>query len=255
MKAFGMIHSQSDENEDYAREREFRMWKIDTDASAVVAALKNESKVIDRDGLGAGNQGLFRKFSLKVIEWIRKSLELGRNEVCEVCLCLYLNLFVVYSSCRRFHWRVIIIIRRIATYPLHYIVPSFCDNYSLLLLLFLLLVFQIENLERRRRNSTYTESYFVQMQSWLDKEPAVCVFDNIMQRLNPIHVIILHTSTNSYHQLVARDKKKTGIMRGILLSADGWRGLWPLLRASDSQTTRGSGIYLIEYNQYNPWIL
>lgn len=32
------------------------------------------------------NRGLFRKFSLKVIEWIRKSLELGRNEVCDECL-------------------------------------------------------------------------------------------------------------------------------------------------------------------------
>lgn len=41
------------------------------------------------------SRGLFRKFSLKVIEWIRKSLELGRNEVCSVySVCPYLNLFM-----------------------------------------------------------------------------------------------------------------------------------------------------------------
>lgn len=44
------------------------------------------------------NRGLFRKFSLKVIEWIRKSLELGRNEVCDVCFLSCLLFSVVSSS-------------------------------------------------------------------------------------------------------------------------------------------------------------
>lgn len=38
-----------------------------------------------RDAARRLSRGLFRKFSLKVIEWIRKSLELGRNEVCAGC--------------------------------------------------------------------------------------------------------------------------------------------------------------------------
>lgn len=41
------------------------------------------------------SRGLFRKISIKVIEWIRKSLALGQNEVqfsfrC-MCACLYVS--------------------------------------------------------------------------------------------------------------------------------------------------------------------
>lgn len=105
----GMIHNEQEhfsaspsppppDNDDDPRDG-IRMWKINTDASAVVAAAithrrdedddhdMDDDVIIDREGRGVPNRGLFRKFSLKVIEWIRKSLELGRNEVCEVCLC------------------------------------------------------------------------------------------------------------------------------------------------------------------------
>lgn len=83
------------------------MWQIDTDSSAVVSAISARNQASENDDvIGQGHvnrttgtagvdvvntetrvaRGLFRQFSLKVIEWIRKSLELGRNEVCELCL-------------------------------------------------------------------------------------------------------------------------------------------------------------------------
>lgn len=74
----------------------------DVGSGAVVAAITSRNEgdddVINEDdraddevvGENAGHhvihRGLFRRFSLKVIEWIRKSLELGRNEVCDECL-------------------------------------------------------------------------------------------------------------------------------------------------------------------------
>lgn len=80
------------------------LWNGNVGSGAVVAAITSRNEgddddVINEDdradddevvGENAGHhvihRGLFRRFSLKVIEWIRKSLELGRNEVCDECL-------------------------------------------------------------------------------------------------------------------------------------------------------------------------
>lgn len=58
---------------------------IDEDDGTAVAKV-NESHMISRGHT-------FRKLSLKVIEWIRKSLELGRNEVCDMFMSLFKYIF------------------------------------------------------------------------------------------------------------------------------------------------------------------
>lgn len=74
-------HGHHNDNEGIA------MWRIDKSSTTTSPGyfIEDEEQVQLNNDNNRMSRGLFRKFSLKVIEWIRKSLELGRNEV---CLCV-----------------------------------------------------------------------------------------------------------------------------------------------------------------------
>ena len=96
LKSLGMIRDalQQGGEHDHRSHPGDVMWR----ETGAVEAIHEETEELRGSRI---SRGLFRKFSLKVIEWIRKSLELGRNEVCEVCLCIYLNLYVYVVSSYR----------------------------------------------------------------------------------------------------------------------------------------------------------